>query len=388
MKKLILFMMAVLCLSSCGEDANVTVGEQTIDPAPAPNRTTQVYVMGKDVSGTSRAMMRAASTNTKQAHFFIRIDRRIPGYESCPSTYYWPQTSSGHTLLDAGNTGTVDLDYPYWKYAGGSVGQYVYDSTGKAVTEALADVPSIESILNANKNTMYKFDNLDYSKLKVIWYVAKSGESNGWHVDGVLTDVNTKDVTEIPDIKIDEDKNLDNSKKDEPVESLDKGNVEVNIHEQLHKDWDEIKTSIHIRDLVDEVKVEIPIGQENMVPSDDFAIRTYDYELNKVYIKGSEYELTGTKPIKVQVAHNSDKIVITVSDINHDYIKKLIEAYGDGITVEVHSYPQYLSKDAIWNKMWNSAANKSNCTVTVKPAAYDSEKIKLSTTRYITVEEE
>lgn len=388
MKKLILFMMAVLCLSSCGEDANVTGGEQTIDPAPAPSRTTQVYVMGKDVSGTSRAMMRAASTNTKQAHFFIRIDRRIPGYESCPSTNYWPQTSSGRSLLDAGNKGTVDLDYPYWKYAGGSVGQYVYDSTGKAVTEALADVPSIESILNANKNTKYKFDNLDYSKLKVIWYVAKSGESNGWHVDGVLTDVNTKDVTEIPDIKIDEDKNLDNSKKDEPVESLDKGNVEVNIHEQLHKDWDEIKTSIHIRDLVDEVKVEIPIGQENMVPSDDFAIRTYDYELNKVYIKGSEYELAGSKPIKVQVEHQSDKIVITVSDINHEYIKKLVEAYGDGITVEVHSYPQLLEKDAIWNMLWNSAANKSNCTVTVKPAAYDSEKIKLSTTRYITVEEE
>lgn len=388
MKKLILFMMAVLCLSSCGEDANVTGGEQTIDPAPAPNRTTQVYVMGKDVSGTSRAMMRAASTNTKQAHFFIRIDRRIPGYESCPSTNYWPQTSSGRSLLDAGNTGTVDLDYPYWKYAGGSVGQYVYDSTGKAVTEALADVPSIESILNANKNTKYKFDNLDYSKLKVIWYVAKSGESNGWHVDGVLTDVNTKDVTEIPDIKIDEDKNLDNSKKDEPVESLDKGNVEVNIHEQLHKDWDEIKTSIHIRDLVDEVKVEIPIGQDNMVPSDDFAIRTYDYELNKVYIKGSEYELAGSKPIKVQVEHQSDKIVITVSDINHEYIKKLVEAYGDGITVEVHSYPQLLEKDAIWNMLWNSAANKSNCKVTVKPAAYDSEKIKLSTTRYITEEEE
>lgn len=388
MKKLILLMMTVLCLASCGEDANVTGGEQTTDPTPTPSRTTQVYVMGKDVSGTSRAMMRAASTNTKQAHFFIRIDRRIPGYESCPSTNYWPQTSLGYSFLGTGNSGSVDLDYPYWKYAGGSVGQYVYDSTGKAVAEALASTPSIEQILASNQNKKYKFDNLDYSKLKVIWYVAKSGESNGWHVDGVLTDVNTKDVTEIPDIKIDEDKNLDNSKKDEPVESLDKGNVEVNIHEQLHKDWDEIKTSIHIRDLVDEVKVEIPIGQDNMVPSDDFAIRTYDYELNKVYIKGSEYELAGSKPIKVQVAHQSDKIVITVSDINHDYIKKLIEAYGDGITVEVHSYPQYLSKDAIWNKMWNSAANKSNCTVMVKPAAYDSEKIKLSTTRYITVEEE
>ncbi len=388
MKKLILFMMAVLCLSSCGEDANVSGGDQAIGPVQPSSRTTQVYVMGKDVSGTSRAMMRAASTNTKQAHFFIRIDRRIPGYESCPSTSYWPQTSLGYSFLGTGNSGSVDLDYPYWKYAGGSVGQYVYDSTGKAVAEALASTPSIEQILASNQNKKYKFNNLDYSKLKVIWYVAKSGESNGWHVDGVLTDVNTKDVTEIPDIKIDEDKKLDNSKKDEPVESLDKGNVEVNIHEQLHKDWDEIKTSIHIRDLVDEVKVEIPIGQDNMVPSDDFAIRTYDYELNKVYIKGSEYELAGSKPIKVQVAHQSDKIVITVSDINHEYIKKLVEAYGDGITVEVHSYPQYLSKDAIWNKMWNSAANKSNCKVTVKPSAYDSEKIKLSTTRYITTEEE
>ena len=139
---------------------------------------------------------------------------------------------------------------------------------------------------------------------------------------------------------------------------------------------------------MDEVKVEIPIGQDNMVPSDDFAIRTYDYELNKVYIKGSEYELAGSKPIKVQVAHESDKIVITVSDINHEYIKKLVEAYGDGITVEVHSYPQYLEKDAIWSKLWNSVTNKSNCKVMVKPVAYDSEKIKLSTTRYITAEEE
>lgn len=113
MKKLILLMMAVLCLASCGEDANVSGGDQAIDPVQPSSRTTQVYVMGKDVSGTSRAMMRAASTNTKQAHFFIRIDRRIPGYESCPSTSYWPQTSLGYSFLGTGNSGSVDLDYPY-----------------------------------------------------------------------------------------------------------------------------------------------------------------------------------------------------------------------------------------------------------------------------------
>lgn len=45
-----------------------------------------------------------------------------------------------------------------------------------------------------------------------------------------------------------------------------------------------------MRDLVDNVVVEIPLEYENIAESDDFAIRTYDVELDsRIYINGTEY---------------------------------------------------------------------------------------------------
>lgn len=381
MKKLFLFVMAALCLASCGDDANVTGGNKNEDVQPSTEaRSTKVYVMGEDLTASTRAL--AAQTET--AHFFLRIDNRIPdkdGNRSYPSNLYWPKKpgSSGDlTVIANGNKGTIDMAYPYWTISGSS--RYIYDSSGMAVQSALVDVPTWTDLLSANEDHSYGIDEIDFSKYKIIWYVIKK-ENNGWHVDGVLTLLSTKDVTEIPDISISEDKKYENSKKTEPEDELEKGNIEVNIHEQLHKDWDEIKTSIHIRDLVDEVRIEIPIEAENMVPSDDFAIRTYDYGLDKVYIRGDEYNLGTGNPIKVTVEHQTSKIVITISAINHEYINRLMEAYGDGITVEVHSYPQFLSKDVIFNKIKNS-------TVTVvSPASYDNSKVKLKIDKYAATEE-
>lgn len=384
MKKLFLFVMAALCLASCGESSSVTGGEDTPTPeTPATtSRSTQVYVQGEDLTNAYKT--RAASAQTETAHFFLRIDNRIPdkdGNLSYPSNLYWPKkpgTSGDVTVIADGNKGTIDMNYPYWTISGST--RYVYDSSGMAVQDALLDVPSWSDLMSANQDHDYGIDDIDFSKYKIIWYVIKK-ENNGWHVDGVLTLLSTKDVTEIPGITIGEDKKYTNSKKNEPEASLDNGNVEVNIHEQLHTDWDEIKTSIHIRDLVDEVRIEIPIEQENMVPSDDFAIRTYEYELGKVYIRGAEYDLGTANPIKVSVEHQATKIVITISAINHEYIKKLMETYGDGITVEIHSYPQNLSKDVIFNKIQNS-------TVTVvSPASYDQSKLKLKIDKYAATEE-
>lgn len=382
MKKLFLFVMAALCLASCGDDANVTGGNKNEGVQPSTEaRSTKVYVMGEDLTANTRAL--AAQTET--AHFFLRIDNRIPdkdGNLSYPSNLYWPKKAGNTgdlTVIATGNTGTIDMAYPYWTISGSS--RYIYDSSGMAVQSALVDVPTWSDLLAANEDHSYGVDDIDFSKYKIIWYVIKK-ENNGWHVDGVLTLLSTKDVTEIPGISISEDSKLENSKKTEPEDELDKGNIEVNIHEQLHKDWDEIKTSIHIRDLVDEVRIEIPIEAENMVPSDDFAIRTYDYGLDKVYIRGDEYNLGTGNPIKVTVEHQTSKIVITISAINHEYINRLMEAYGDGITVEVHSYPQFLSKDVIFNKIKNS-------TVTVvSPASYDNSKVKLKIDKYAATEED
>ena len=380
MKKLFLFVMAALCLASCGEDANVSGGgENNPNVTPTTTRSTQVYVMGEDITNKTRAL----SADRETAHFFLRIDNRIPskdGDRPYPSSYYWPKkpgNTGDVTVIAEGNSGVIDMAYPYWTIKGDT--RYVYDSSGMAVTNALLEIPSWTDLLSANQDHDYGIDEIDFSQYKIIWYVIKK-ENNGWHVDGVLTLLSTKDVTEIPGIKIDEDSKFENSKKD-TEESLENGNVEVNIHEQLHSDWDEIKTSIHIRDLVDEVRVEIPIEMENMVPSDDFAIRTYEYGLDHVYIRGQEYDLGTGNPIKVSVEHQASKIVITISAINHEYIKKLLETYGDGITIEVHSYPKSLSKDAIYEKI-----QKSTVTV-VSPASYDESKLKLKIDRYAATEE-
>ena len=386
MKKLLLFLMSAICLASCSEDSNVTGGDNG-NPSLS-GRTTEVYVQGQSLAASTRAI---DATNTKTAHFFLRIDNRIPdkdGNISYPSNLYWPKKPGNRgdvTVIADGNAGTIDMSYPYWTISGNT--RYIYDSTGMSVQNALVKVPSWTDLMAANQDHTYGVDDIDFTKYKIIWYVIKE-EKNGWHVDGVLTLMDTKDVTDIPGITIDEDKKMENSKKDEPAVSLDNGNVEVNIHEQLHKDWNEIKTSIHVRDLVDKVTVEIPIGADNMVPSDDFAIRTYDYALeSKVYIKGHEYDLGTANPIKVQVEHQSDKLVITIQNINHDYIKGLLEQYGDGITVEVHSYPKSLSNDAIWSMIYDVDAKKTKCKVTVEPSSYDTGKVKLSTTKYAATEE-
>ncbi len=274
----------------------------------------------------------------------------------------------------------INLDYPYssegvvWP-----ITRYVYDTTGKEVDKVIVQQPDLKKLLDANQNRQFSslISKLDLDNCKVIWYVAREGQSNGWHVDGVLTLKSTNDIKDIPDLKIDEDNNYTNSAEKEPLPEeteLGNGNVEVNVHQQLHKDWDEIKTSIHVRDLVDEVNVEIPIGFDNVAESDDFAIRTYDYELeSKVFLNGTEYSLNDTNPIKIQVKHEADKVVISVSAINHDYIKALRQAYGDGVTVEVHTYPKGLSKNDIWSRVQQS-------TVNVVPASYSN--IKVSRTKY------
>lgn len=390
MKKLFLFAIAVLCLASCGDDANVTGGGDDVKPTNPTEATssTKVYVQGEDLSGTYTTRALAAQSET--AHFFLRIDNRIPdkdGNYSYPSNLYWPKKAGNTgdvTVIADGNAGTIDMNYPYWTISGDT--RYVFDTSGMAVQNALLKVPTWSDLMAANQDHSYGIENIDFSKYKIIWYVIKK-EKNGWHVDGVLTLLSTKDATEVPGITITESGKLENQKKDEPAASLDNGNVEVDIHQQIHKDWNEIKTSIHVRDLVDDVKVEIPIERDNMVPSDDFAIRTYDYNLDKVYIKGTEWDLGTGNPIKVSVEHQADKIVITISAINHEYVKKLLEAYGDGITVEVHSYPKNLANDAIWKKMYDVEAKKSKCSVTVSPSSYDTSKVKLHTTKYAATEE-
>ena len=364
MKKLFFFLMSALCLASCGEDGTVSGGSETPNnPTPTEQRSTEVYVQGADVAYSST---RAMTEQTAEAYFFIRIDNTAPGLGGLPNANsYFPQTARGESVFSENNKGLVDLNYPYFKTSS-AYEKYVYDTTGETTLKALVgNAPTIEQLVAANKNSRLNLNGKDLSEYKIIWYVVKKYEGV-WHVDGILTKKSTTDVSEVlPDID-NENKDLDNDKDNKPDLpavtpgediKLGDGNVEVDVHQQEHSTWDEIKSSIHVRDLVDEVKVEIPLEFAHVAEADDFQIRTYDYALeSKVYLGGKEYNLDDTNPIHVTVEHQATKVVITVSCKNKEYIKKLREVYGDGITVEVHTYAKGLEKTEIWDRVKQTKA--------------------------------
>ncbi|MDD3739529.1 MAG: hypothetical protein PHP31_09590, partial [Lentimicrobiaceae bacterium] len=109
------------------------------------------------------------------------------------------------------------------------------------------------------------------------------------------------------------------------------GRVKVDIHQQEHKDWEAIKTSIHIGALVDGVQVSFPIPSSYICEADDFAIRTYDayYTLNEI-----------TFNLTAEVAHEADQVIITIKDFPSSVTSNQLLESEDGLTVEVWTYPR------------------------------------------------
>ena len=136
-----------------------------------------------------------------------------------------------------------------------------------------------------------------------------------WHVNGVIRDVET------PEYVID------------PITD----DVEVDVHQQDHKDWFEIKTSIHVRADVESVKVILPLKEEDILEADDFNVRIFNYDFESYQIKHT-------------ITHNANGITIEISDIPASLIEELRTNFGDGLTIEVHSY---CNKD-VWDDLKNS----------------------------------
>lgn len=367
MKKTFLMIFAALAFMACSDDSINNESGGTVKTEPA----TEVYMQGQKVAAT-----RAGAAQTATTYFFVRVDNRIPGAEKYSASLYFPQTAMGGSVFSEGNKGTVDLSYPSWSNDS-NYPMYVYDTTGKATEKTISTQPSLKDLLNANRNYTYELDKINTDTLKVIWYIVKK-QDGIWHADGVLTGKSTKDATEVPGI--DEDKNLDNKKEENTVPAEGNGNVEVDIHQQAHQDWSEIKTSVHVRDeVVKSVVIEIPIGKENVAEQDDFAIRTWDLTLDaKVWINGTEYSLDTTNPAKVTIEHQANKVVYTIDCSNAaEYIKALRKEYGDGLTVEIHTYGKGLTNEQVWEKI-------KKATVTVNPSGYKYLIYKGATSAYFT----
>lgn len=136
----------------------------------------------------------------------------------------------------------------------------------------------------------------------------------------------------------------------EPV--IREGEVEFDIHQQEHKDWNEIKTSIHVRDTA-AVHVFLPIPIESQAVSDDFDIRTgdaYKYVENfeaKFEFAGKEFSF----PVKINHTATGIDILIDCTTAEAKEALKLARGvFDDGITFEIHSY---VNPDVATEQIWN-----------------------------------
>ncbi len=133
------------------------------------------------------------------------------------------------------------------------------------------------------------------------------------------------------------------------------GEVEFDIHQQKHTDWNEIKTSIHVRDTA-AVHVFLPIPIESQAVADDFHIRagenyeniSYTEKLNAKF-KFAEQEFS----FPVEIKHSTAGIDILI-DCTTDEAKAALKlargVFGDGITFEIHSY---VNPDVATDQIWN-----------------------------------
>lgn len=137
-----------------------------------------------------------------------------------------------------------------------------------------------------------------------------------------------------------------------PEPTVREGEVEFDIHQQEHKDWNEIKTSIHVRDTA-AVHVFLPIPIESQAVSDDFDIRTgdvYQYVENfeaKFEFAGQEF----TFPVEINHTATGIDILIDCTTAEAKEALKLARGvFDDGITFEIHSY---VNPDVATEQIWN-----------------------------------
>ena len=372
-----------LILLSILSVATVFVGCNNLDPIDDPRvgnsellPQTEVFFHGQKLAYEGQKLQAAAKAKIKimetagglawpkhtdegweSARFSIRVDGKIPDFYDKSSAQYYGRPA-GKAGVNSRNIGKVSSEYIYSHYndrdldyykvdkkTGENIGlfRYVYDVKGLKTQPVILEAPSVVDILadekddleaeiasltaagKSTKNAQKKLDDVnsliaqgaEYLDSHVLWYVVKEVASQyRWHVNGVIRN----EVT--PEYQID------------PIPD----DVEVDVHQQDHQDWFEIKTSIHVRADVGSVKVTLPLKEEDILEQDDFTVRVFNYDLDSYHVKHT-------------VTHNANGITYEISEIPASLIEELRTNIGDGITIEFHSY----CKKDVWEELQHSS---------------------------------
>lgn len=192
-------------------------------------------------------------------------------------------------------------------------------------------------------------------------FYAKKGDgivpNDNIYDDWVLKIIPENNTNGTPDDDDDDDDDNGNSgtgdNNDDDSTTKGNGEVEFDIHQQEHNEWNEIKTTIHLRDSVN-VRVVIPVPCEYIAIPDDFNIRTgldFTYITEKEDI---EYTVAGqTFETEVIINHTTEGIEILIEGTQCKEALKVARAvYEDGLTFEIHSYVYNIADDMqLWNWM-------------------------------------
>lgn len=357
MKRKLTVMLAAAALTvglySCSSSEDgLADGNKTSNYVTAYKTSDIVVYVGTDTlaSDLTRALPNGL---TDKAYFYLRIDDRVLTAEGVVynPTLYYPRTSGNGSLKSSVNEGKINLSYDF--YAGlGTVPHYIYDPQGEEVLKAIGgEIPTVEALLNGDQGKPKVTLPSNSETLKVIWYVAKYQTIDRvWHVDGVLTDQSTPSIDDIPDFK-----------KEDGLDPVSQGMVEINLAIQDHKDEQSSKLSIHVRDTTD-VTVTIPISPEYFLNVDDVAIVQKHYD-NMTYSKSMQI---GTSTVEIVVEYSDAGITVSTKGINKEVLKVCRELFEDGLTFEVWNYFNENTTDEILKE----ALDKSKVSFTRLPKFY------------------
>lgn len=189
----------------------------------------------------------------------------------------------------------------------------------------------------------------DFSMKKDDGEIPGDGIFDDWVVKIIPLNGEQPDPDPEPDPKPEPDP--ENPDPEEP-EFYGKAHVEFDVHQQEHKDWKEIKTSIHLRDTVD-FTILLPIPEKYQAESDDFDLRLgekYEYLAHEITIVDKTYEII------FEVTHKAEGIEIFVKGSECAQALRAARAlYGDGLTFEVHTYVKNevegvaVTDEQVWN---------------------------------------
>lgn len=185
---------------------------------------------------------------------------------------------------------------------------------------------------------------IDFSQKKGDGEIEGDGIYDDWVVK--IIPLNGESVDPEDDPKDDPEYNPEDDPDYDPT-VIQGPHVEFDIHQQEHKDWKEIKTSIHLRDTVD-FTVLLPIPEAYQAESDDFDLRLgekYEYLAHSITLVDKTYEIIFT------VTHKAEGIEVYVQGSECAEALRVARAlYGDGLTFEVHTYVKNeVTDEQVWS---------------------------------------